>query len=291
MRLRGKVIDRHLDGAAFDEELLSEIRSLRRLRDLRLDALSDSGKKVPLGAVGEWKGLEELYLQSFDLSGDALTGFKDCRRLWHVSFDSCSLPDESCQYLGDLRSAEEISLYCDKLTDDGLKRLSALPNLSRIDVSCGTITDEGTSTLTKHKRLTEVHLSSQRVTDKSVDYLALLPALNSLSLDAGITDTWLSKLSKFRRLTYLSLANADADCITDAGLAQLKNCQSLKSLDLSRCNQITRSGIRKLAGSPLRHFSFYDCKNLTPSTCSDDDTVYMHFGEKGELIQDLEAPG
>lgn len=280
-----------VDGAAYDEDLLSEIRRLRKLRDLRLEARFQSREKVPLGAVGEWKNLEEVYLQSFDLSGDSLAGLKGCRRLWHVTFDHCSLPDKSCQYLGDLRSVEEMDLCCDNLTDDGLKRISALPNLSKIDVSCNTITDEGVSTLSKHKKLTDVYLRSSRITDRSLDYLALLPALKSLSLDAGITDGWLSRFSKFRLLTHLSLESNDADCITDTGLVQLKNCQSLKSLDLYGCNQITRSGITHFAGSPVRHFSFYDCKNMTPSTSSDNDTVYMHIGEKGELIKDLEAPG
>jgi Leucine-rich repeat (LRR) protein len=164
-----------------------------------------------------------------------------------------------------------------QINDQALTRLtsmkSRLGDVNAIDARGSTITDDGLAMLAKLPALRSLVLDSTGVTDKGITSLQGVPSLQSLSLNSTrVTDAGLGALALLPGLTRLELMNCDltaADFVAvgklpaievlildrvreldDAGLDQICNASTLKSLHLDECVGLSDKGLVALAKAP-----------------------------------------
>lgn len=281
------------------DSALSAIQNFENLEELVLSnctRLTDKGvaylsslvrlKKLELANCGEITddGLLKLstlsQLQKLDLSGcwqltdkgmDALKSFKrlDSLNLWYCA----NLTDATLITLCQLREITYLNLMkVAKITDLGLSFLAKnLVKLRTLDlVNCNRLTDCALTamccSIPSMHQLERLSLGScSSIADHGVQQLSRLSHLTHLDLSncRQLTDNallWMGKLPKLASLNLLRCSR-----ITDAGVAYLEDlCDSLKTLNLSSCREISDEGLRSIGKlTKLETLSLWYCCKIT----------------------------
>lgn len=159
--------------AARDEDL----EEIGRLRSLKLLGLSGASEVTDQGLqhLGRLHALEELYLADTPIGDRGLAALPGLGNLQLLALDSTAVTDQGMRSIRHLR----------------------LSNLSLRGVP---ITDKGTAQLAGHRYLQDLDLAGTNITPASLEELARLPRLVSLTLPAGreIAETELEEFRKQR---------------------------------------------------------------------------------------------
>ena len=145
------------------------------------------------------------------------------------------------------------------------------------DLSPGRFRPSSLADLKDCQTLTILRLNCVDVTDADLDVLAYLPNLRSLSLDRGITDGAIGRISKLSRLRTLILQDAN---ITDECVSELLKLRQLDELVVVR-TRITDAGILRLReGLPLTNIDdtygitiLPPCQATPPKRCQRPETM------------------
>src|SRR5262249_22219380 len=116
------------------------------------------------------------------------------------------------------------------------------------------------ASLSKLTALEEINfLGSAQIDAGALQHLAGMPNVRTLMLcGTSVGDVDLAELPKLRKLEGLNLQGTK---ITDAGLAYVADCPSLKSIALS--SPITDKGVRSLGGLKNLEFLWIDSVAVT----------------------------
>uniref|UniRef100_A0AAY4ASI3 F-box domain-containing protein n=1 Tax=Denticeps clupeoides TaxID=299321 RepID=A0AAY4ASI3_9TELE len=205
-------------------------------------------------------GLKGLFLKGCtQLEDEALKHIgAHCPELITLNLQTCSqITDEGlitiCRGCHRLQSL--CVSGCANITDAILNALGQnCPRLRILEVArCSQLTDVGFTTLARVSlpALSDTHKPECRITDGTLIQLSIhCPRLQVLSLSHCelITDDGIRHLGSgpcaHDRLEVIELDNCPL--ITDASLEHLKTCHSLDRIELYDCQQITRTGIKRL---------------------------------------------
>ncbi|XP_075070348.1 uncharacterized protein LOC142159391 [Mixophyes fleayi] len=237
-------------------------------------------------------GLRTLSLSSCSLITDqGLCVVQQLHKLQHLNLSACRNLTESCLlHLRGLKHLSHLVLDQTKVSDSGMsdflmsaccpltqlsfnqtavteRTLSLLvqqtPNLRVLSVKHTEVSD--ISSLCGLSQMTTLHLDSTRITEKSLQAIASLPALSTLtlsgvqSLDSNRVLELLSSLS----LTRLVLPGRHS--LSDEGLAYLSHLRGLSELDLTDHTQITDRGVQYI--SELTKLRVLSLCNTSVSDC------------------------
>lgn len=157
------------------------------------------------------------------------------------------LDDDSLKNLIGLDSLKRLTLYDNRrVTDVGIAHLEELPNLEYLDLRDTRMTDEGLKHFAAMNRLESLVLEGSQFTDNGVEHLEGCLQLRALQLRLPqMTDQGLQKIQGLsRRLRILQIGGSR---VSDAGLAQLAELQSLEQLGLNNL-AISDDGLKQLQG-------------------------------------------
>lgn len=175
---------------------------------------------------------------------------------------SCNLEDNELKYIADhFPNLTHLDLcHCSNLTDIGLSYLQNLSSLQHLDL-CFSFDPSS---------------YSPNITNEGLSYLAKLP-LRYLDLDCfyDITDETIA-LFKECPLEYLCINECK---ISDAGLSYLSHFQSMKTLTMHSCKNITDEGLDSLRKLPLlENLDLHWCEKLS-------NPLQKYFRDKAEIQQ------
>ena len=205
------------------------------------------------------------------------------KKLISLNLQGCEkITDEGLKYLGSFESRtflESLSLQgCKLITDKGLKQLDGeLTGLISLNLQeCDKITGKGFVYLDSFPKLASLNLSNTLFGQQEEDWenLKNLEYLSSLDLSyTQITNKGLEHLKTFKSRTSLKSLNLTR-CrqITDEGLKSVGSLENLASLNLQKCGKIIGSGLQYLKG--LKSFTFLNLGDTS-------------FGEKGKGFEEL----
>jgi len=241
-----------LDGCrCLTDRALSAMSNLYNIRKLDLsqcDLISDDG----LASLYRLELLEELSLgwcRSVSDRGVEVVCTQP-GRMEHVKvlrLARCPITDEGIEHVGRLRALEELDLNgCAGVSGAALGSvLQKLENLTSLDVSyCPGILR--LSWQGKINGLKSLELCYSGVRDAHLSRLNHLPALEELNLDSCPVGDWaIAHLSDgvVPNLTALDLADTD---VTDTGMAHISKFTKMTRLSLFYCN-ISNAGLRHLS--------------------------------------------
>lgn len=144
-------------------------------------------------------------------------------------------------------------------TEKGLEPLKGLFTLTELDLSACTIPDVAFLSL-KDLDLKILELGTSSITDQSIDTLAQLNKLVSLSMDqTALTDAAVPKIAKIKSLKTLNLASTK---IGDSNLSALSTMPTLMSIDL-RHTKVTDKGVAYIAKSKTVEILDFEGDQLT----------------------------
>ncbi|CAB3980947.1 F-box LRR-repeat 20 isoform X3, partial [Paramuricea clavata] len=183
---------------------------------------------------------------------------RNCRNLQTLNLHSCELlTDIAIKAVGE--NCSDVQFLCVSgclhLTDASLQALGeGCPHLRTIEVAqCSQLTDAGFSKLAKGcHNLEKMDLEEcVMITDATLTNLSTWCSnLRQLSLShcEQISDDGIHRLSAGHNAEeYLEVLELDnCPSITDTALYHLRDCKSLKRIELYDCQLITRGGIRRL---------------------------------------------
>ena len=264
------------DCAKLTDAAVSRIARLSRMQELDLyvsveEQGADSVTADALAAIGQLKALMRLSLSGRAGADEAvLAALSASRTLTELHLARCTgVNSGGLGHLGALSSLRTINLVgCGGVTDVAIEQLAARKTLERVHLNeciritnrsvaalatcplivltldnCTTLSGEGLAKLAYCGSLIGLGLSGIPSVDDSVlSKLVSLKHLESLSLaNTGVTDVGLSYLPKSNSITSLILAGCSQ--ISDEGIVALGEMKSLKYLGLSQCPLVTKSGV------------------------------------------------
>lgn len=185
-------------------------------------------------------GQDREYLTSADLPNRSfkttLIQFLDLR---------AGLDDDSLKNLIGLESLKRFTLFDNRrVTDAGIAHLKQLPNLEYLDLRNTRMTDGGLKHFAAMNRLETLVLEGSQFTDNGVEHLDGCQHLRALQLRLPqLTDQGLPRIQSLsRKLRILEIGGSQ---VSDAGLAQLAEFQSLEQLGLNDL-AISDDGLKQL---------------------------------------------
>ncbi len=256
-----------LHNAPITDAGLAQLGELAQLKALHLSNWasewpSDQPPRVTdagLRHLGKLTKLESLNLTGTYMNGTLMTDMslehlKELTALRSLVLTWTDVTHAGLRHLTGLTELRELQLSGKHLIGPGLKHLKELKRLSILCLSEGII-GEGNFDATYDKylvhlagltRIERLALSGYSVTDAAMKYVAVMPNLQDLSLNAamGVTDGGLERLKKLNNLRSLDLSSCGG--ITDSGLENLKRFTHLESLNLSNTPRLTTAGVAKL---------------------------------------------
>ena len=276
------IISVYLGGKA-DDELLTKLKTLSKLRELDMEATKTITPQG-LAQLAELPALEKLNLYEVNTGNDglgdaALKAVSKIRTLRDLSVAECGVTDAGMTVLESMTQLTSLSLRGNSATDAGAKYLAGLTNLQQLDLSQTMwvqsrmqITDEGLKSLSNLTQLRDLSIGGLgQVTDAGLKHLSGLTELRSFSfagsavttrnlpfshlesLDLSgsqVTDATLDNITQYRDLRRLSLQFTS---VTDAGMERVAQLTELRRLSL-RSEIITDAGIAPLRALPkLEH--------------------------------------
>ena len=233
---------------------LAHFKDSKNLTELALSAtqVSDAG----LANFKDCKNLTALYLSYTSVSDAGMASFKDCKNLTVLHLSSTQAGDAGLANFKDCKNLSQILLKKTKVT------AAKFEELKKAFPKCKIESDHGTyePPVDVDRKAAEYVLSiggtvGMNGENKEIKAAAELPReafqLTHLHLqgNAQVSDAGLANFKDCRNLTGLNLHKTK---VGDAGLAHFKECKSLTYLDLTN-TQVSDAGLA----------NFKDCKNLT----------------------------
>jgi hypothetical protein len=154
---------------------------------------------------------------------------------------------EEFRYLTALPALKTADLgETDGLDDTALKSVGQIHTLTRLDLGDAQITSTGVAHLTGLKELKFLSLAfARRVNDEALPYITQLQNLESLFLSGtAVTNEGLAQLANLPKLQEIRLGGMPE--LSDAGLLNLKDNKSLKTVVIGKKNKVTPQGIEAL---------------------------------------------
>jgi internalin A len=223
-----------LDGTAVGDGIAAELANFKKLRwlDLSRTKLTDKGSSE-LDALAR---LETLLLAN-----------------------NGGITDAGIQGLGKLARLQSLSIAGTKVMLAEAATMKGVEALTRLDISRTPIGDDGLAFLSGLTCLEELNARETQVTGSGCAKLSGLASLHTLRLtDSPITDDGAKGIGDLKQIRTLHLDGPlvlpkDKTVriqISDAGLAEVARCQSLRRLSLARTTTIRGEGLRELAKLP-----------------------------------------
>ena len=166
------------------DEAVTSIVKLQHLRTLNVNSqegASPSGMRFPKESIRQLTtlhDLEHLNLNGHEFSKETLwSPHRKSLELRGLAFDAAMAQEVSF-----CRELTKLDLNFQRVTDDAFEQLSELP-ISDLRVRCTTITDEALSHLQCLPQLSSIHLWTYGLTDRSLESLAEMKSMTSLSLN------------------------------------------------------------------------------------------------------------
>lgn len=229
-------------------ELLRQLRAFTALKHLSLvnsPLITDSGLSILSSLVK----LQYLNLASCSkLTDSCLQHVTGLKSLCFLSLDQTKVTDSGMVlYLQSAPSClSQLSLNQTAVTEATLAVLpSCVPQLRLLSIKQTKVRD--VTALAEMSNLQTLNLDGTGVTEDSLEHIATLPALSSLSLggipvlDGNHTLQIIAGL----KLTHLTLPGRH--CVTDSGISFLSSLSVLLELDLTDYTQVTDRGVSQLS--------------------------------------------
>jgi Leucine-rich repeat (LRR) protein len=218
---------------------------------------------------GEFK-LTTVNLDGNKLAGDdTLRHLRGLANLKGLSLNPAAISDAGMEHLRGLPQLRGLTLDSARVTGKGVAVLQSVPKLESLNLVHADISDadlvplkdlklralnivqtkvtgSGFEHLRKMK-LTDLSLGGTPLQDDALDLLhKAVPDLVKLELNGyKLPPEIVRKLSKFEKLTTLSVCNSDVVCVDEAGLAEIGKLTQLETLDISQ-GPITDQNLRQL---------------------------------------------
>lgn len=223
---------------------LAHIVKLTNLKILNLydTKVTDKG----IGYIVKLTNLQELKLgYNTEVSDRGLPQLTELSNLIILDLSDTKVTDKGLPHIAKLKNLQELDLARNKeVTDNGLSQLIILSNLQKLNLARTKVTDSGIAHIVKLTNLRRLYLTGANVTEVGIKNIAKLTSLKILDLaDTKLTDEHLALLTKLTSLQRLYISRNKK--VTDDGLAQLINFNSLRILDLAHTN-VTDKGLEYL---------------------------------------------
>jgi hypothetical protein len=127
-------------------------------------------------------------------------------------FFRCSVSDAGLRALPKLPELSILDLSGTSVTDLSAETVSNFPNLDQILLANTKITDETIRILAVPQRFRAITINGEVLTDAAIISLAAMPQLSALGLNR-VNSEELSRVSKLRNVTYLTLRGAGDDLV------------------------------------------------------------------------------
>lgn len=159
------------------------------------------------------------------------------KMLTDMIFDRSDCSDATLAYFKETPELTSLSCYSTHVEGAGLKHLTGLKKLAILSLESCVLKEEFLPYLPQLKNLQSLQISGAGLTDKSMKIIARCPSLKTL------------KMPKNQK-------------VTDAGIAELKNCKTLEAMDFREL-RISIRGMRELKNLKLKG-AVLDEKSFTP---------------------------
>lgn len=216
------LLDLHGCGKATDENFTSLARNLRSLRSLTLT----------------W---------NLRITPSALHRLSDMAELKVLNLGYTNVSNSTLEAVGQLVRLERLNLSgCVLVSHVGIECLSGLALLTHLTLTgCSQLTDGALSVLAKLQLLENIELAGcTRLTDESCKALAQLPKLEVLDLseNENITDDGIKALA---HAPLEAIILRDCSSLTDDCVDALVSVETLQSVNLQGCPQVTPSSLTR----------------------------------------------
>lgn len=231
------------------------IASLKKLRELDLTEFSPTTPHV-FQQVGKLTELRRLKLAiDRGVSDENLAALKGLVNLESLVVGGYLIHDRGMEHLTALPKLESVLLENTNLTDDGAKALAKVPQLKHLTIRGSVMTDAGLATLATIAQLESIEILNPtvpkpewepRITAAGLREFAKLPELKKLSVsghEIKLDDAAIGFLVQMKNLEHLVLWSTP---ITDAGVRVIGTLRKLKTLSLEHCTQISDAGMAHL---------------------------------------------
>ena len=183
------------------------------------------------------------------LKVDDLKTLEEVRLGGHRKSDNkhVHIPSEEFRYLTALPALKNANLgETDGLDDSALASIGKIKTLTRLDLGDAAITSAGVAHLTGLKDLTFLSLAfARQVNDDAMPHITQLQNLESLFLSGtAVTNDGLAQLAKLPKLQEVRLGGMPE--LSNAGLLNLKDNKSLKTIVIGKKHKVTPEGIEAL---------------------------------------------
>jgi hypothetical protein len=154
-----------------------------------------------------------------------------------------------------------LHVFLAEITDQSLRYLAALPSLVDLAITHSPVTSAGAVRLRNCPRLRRLDLSETQVDDAAIETIAGLTDLRVLKLEhTAITGRKASLLANLRDLRHVHLSYTKVDDRGLEALAQLSGLEELLMLDTN----VTNDGLASLRGrESLRFVNFTGCQRVS----------------------------
>ncbi|TXT39509.1 MAG: hypothetical protein FD138_55, partial [Planctomycetota bacterium] len=243
-----------INGGKFSAEGVKSLSELKKLvmLDLNRSPVGDDGAK----RIAEMSQLQELYLAQTSVTNDGVSALKSLTNLKvlglfrRLGLRGTQVTGQGLKALKDLTQLEVLWLENTAVNGPGLVNLKPLTNLTELDLSDCKQVGSGLEHLLGLKKLKKLRLNGVHLPQKDLDRLH--EALEGCEIVYS-TDPLVKALAEQQNDLAKALPtfaeteindkgeivaiNFEQTEITNAGLETLKNVKTLRSLDLSRCQQ------------------------------------------------------
>jgi Leucine-rich repeat (LRR) protein len=175
-----------------------------------------------------------------------LAHLKDCKNLTSFGLNGTQVTDAGLAILKDRQNLIGLALYKTPVTDAGLEHLKGLTNLASIELSDTKTTHAGIAALQKALPKCQIHWSDAN--KRAAAYVLSIGGIVSVNHQ----DRDIRAVPDLPKEPYvLTRATLTAkEKVTDAGLANFKDCKNLTRLELNG-TRVTDAGLAHCKGIPL----------------------------------------
>ncbi|CAN5353707.1 hypothetical protein BH10CYA1_BH10CYA1_17490 [soil metagenome] len=209
-----------------------------------LTSLALSGSNISNRGLASIAKLQLTNLDLWDtkVSAGGIDNLRSCKKLSRLCISKTPLSERDLVALSSLKNLEELQLYhIRNLKNDDLKHFTHLKFLSEFYVEDCPLTDAAATYIAQMPQLTGLSLNATKITGRTFASLAKLAKLESLWIQmTEINDSDMKYLTRLRGLKNLYI---DSTVVGDAGLRELDALQSLNHVTASYCKNISPRGI------------------------------------------------